>query len=222
MSINLYIVRHGETYINKYNRIQGWTNAPLTPKGIQDSQQAGERLANLKFNHVYSSDLARAVDTASIILTYNTSGTTTNLQTLTDFREVFFGYFDGVSNSLAASAIAKNKHLPADTTFNELSDMMTPFALMDAIHDADPTGDAETASDFWERLMHGFTTIAQENHDGDNVLLIAHGQLLSILGQQFANLSGSQSEPQNGAVNLWQLTNNQLILKSFNDLTTLW
>lgn len=39
MSINLYIVRHGETYINKYKRIQGWTNAPLTKKEF--------RMANL-------------------------------------------------------------------------------------------------------------------------------------------------------------------------------
>jgi probable phosphoglycerate mutase len=66
MSINLYIVRHGQTYINKYDRVQGWTNAPLTPKGINDGEQAGERLATLTFNNVYSSDLARAVETANI------------------------------------------------------------------------------------------------------------------------------------------------------------
>ncbi|MBU7568339.1 histidine phosphatase family protein [Weissella hellenica] len=220
MSINLYIVRHGQTYINKYDRVQGWTNAPLTPKGINDGEQAGERLANLTFNNVYSSDLARAVETANIILTHNDN--TAQLQTLTDFREFFFGYFDGISNSVAASAIAKDRQLPADMTFNEISDMMSPFALMDAIHDVDPTGDAESADIFWQRLMHGFATIAQENNDGDNVLLIAHGQLLSILGQHFAQLTASQSEPKNGSVNLWELTDNQLALKSFNDLTTLW
>ncbi|MFL2020075.1 histidine phosphatase family protein [Weissella hellenica] len=220
MSINLYIVRHGETYINKYDRVQGWTNAPLTLKGINDSEQAGKRLANLVFNNVYSSDLARAVETANIILTHNDS--TAELQTLPDFREVFFGYFDGISNDVAASAIAKDRKLPAGITFNEISDTMSPFTLMDAIHDVDPTGDAESAATFWQRLMHGFTTIAKENNDGDNVLLIAHGQLLSILGQQFAQLTASQSEPKNGAVNLWQLTDNHLELKVFNDLTTFW
>ena len=71
MSINLYIVRHGETYINKYNRIQGWTNAPLTEKGIQDGQAAGERLQHIIFDRAYSSDLERAVTTAQMVLEQN-------------------------------------------------------------------------------------------------------------------------------------------------------
>lgn len=32
--INIYLVRHGQTYLNKYNRIQGIANAPLTEKGL--------------------------------------------------------------------------------------------------------------------------------------------------------------------------------------------
>ena len=43
MSFNLYLVRHGETYFNKYQRMQGWGNAPLTDKGISDGFAAGER-----------------------------------------------------------------------------------------------------------------------------------------------------------------------------------
>ena len=50
MSINVYMVRHGQTYLNKYRRMQGWTNAPLTEKGIADGQAAGERLRHVHFD----------------------------------------------------------------------------------------------------------------------------------------------------------------------------
>ena len=32
MSFNLYLVRHGQTIFNHYERMQGWSNAPLTDK----------------------------------------------------------------------------------------------------------------------------------------------------------------------------------------------
>ena len=50
MSFNMYLVRHGETYFNKYQRMQGWGNAPLTDKGISDGFAAGERLSNVRFS----------------------------------------------------------------------------------------------------------------------------------------------------------------------------
>ena len=51
--------------------MQGWSNAQLTSKGIEDAKLAGQRLKNIKFDNVYSSDLGRAIDTASIIIKNN-------------------------------------------------------------------------------------------------------------------------------------------------------
>lgn len=31
----IYVVRHGRTYLNKYQRLQGWSDAPLTEEGIE-------------------------------------------------------------------------------------------------------------------------------------------------------------------------------------------
>lgn len=33
--LKLYFVRHGQTIFNKYNRMQGWSDSPLTEKGTQ-------------------------------------------------------------------------------------------------------------------------------------------------------------------------------------------
>ncbi|MCT0485502.1 histidine phosphatase family protein [Weissella paramesenteroides] len=222
MSINLYIVRHGETYINKYKRIQGWTNAPLTEKGIQDGKSAGKRLQNIKFNNAYSSDLERATTTAEIVLNQNKHTDSELLQPLPELREQFFGYFDGIPNTIAAQAIAKNRSLPENSTFANLTSELGPFEIINAIHEADPTGDAETADLFWQRLMTGFRKISKENNDNDNVLLVSHGRLLSTLGQHFAQLDGDQAEPDNGAVSIWHLDDDQLELHVFNDLKTIW
>ena len=40
----IYIVRHGQTYINRYNKMQGWCDTPLTEPGIEGAEQAGEAL----------------------------------------------------------------------------------------------------------------------------------------------------------------------------------
>ncbi|WP_258087999.1 histidine phosphatase family protein [Weissella fangxianensis] len=222
MSINLYIVRHGETYINKYKRIQGWTNAPLTEKGIQDGRAAGERLQDIVFDRAYSSDLERAVSTAQMVLDQNNHTDASLLQSLPELREQFFGYFDGISNTIAAQLIAKKRALPVTTTFDQLTRQLGPFEIINAIHEADPTGDAETAAVFWQRLMSGFKQIAAESTENANVLLVSHGRLLSTLGQHFAKLDGEHAEPDNGAVSLWQLTGDHLTLRVFNDLQTIW
>lgn len=46
-TVELYLVRHGQTFLNKYHRMQGWSDAPLTTKGLQDADLAGERLAKI-------------------------------------------------------------------------------------------------------------------------------------------------------------------------------
>jgi len=66
----LYIVRHGEAEHLLNGLGGGWVETPLTDLGRIQSRQAGIRLKELirdnKFD-IYSSDLSRAYETASII-----------------------------------------------------------------------------------------------------------------------------------------------------------
>ena len=47
MAFTIYMVRHGQTFLNKYNRLQGWCDSPLTPKGMEDAHSAGRHLAHI-------------------------------------------------------------------------------------------------------------------------------------------------------------------------------
>ena len=66
--VKLVIVRHGQSLWNLENRFTGWTDIDLSPKGIEEAHQAGEKLISYKFSKAYTSVLIRAKRTLDIIL----------------------------------------------------------------------------------------------------------------------------------------------------------
>ena len=61
MAITVYFVRHGQTYLNRYHRVQGWSDAPLTSQGQTDAKRTGKVLNGVGFDYLFSSDLARTM-----------------------------------------------------------------------------------------------------------------------------------------------------------------
>lgn len=37
----IYLVRHGQTFINRYDKMQGWCDTPLTNQGIKEAENTG-------------------------------------------------------------------------------------------------------------------------------------------------------------------------------------
>lgn len=64
----LYILRHGETYWNAENRMQGGLNSPLTEKGRAQATRQSELLAELSLDgfSAFCSPQGRAFETAAI------------------------------------------------------------------------------------------------------------------------------------------------------------
>lgn len=62
-----FLVRHGETEWNRIRRIQGSSDIPLNDTGRKQAKQAGDILANHRFDLIVSSPLSRAMETALII-----------------------------------------------------------------------------------------------------------------------------------------------------------
>src|SRR5438067_653351 len=67
MTTTLFLVRHGETLNNRAGRFQPY-DTPLSDEGRAQARQLAERLAGEKPIHaLYSSDLARTMETAQIV-----------------------------------------------------------------------------------------------------------------------------------------------------------
>jgi len=63
----IYLVRHGQTDWNVEKRLMGLTDIPLNEFGITQAKSLGKEASQLKIDHIFSSDLLRAKETAEII-----------------------------------------------------------------------------------------------------------------------------------------------------------
>lgn len=66
----LVMVRHGQSQANLDNRFTGWSDVPLTAKGIAQGKEVGAELAarEFSFTDVHTSYMKRAIMTADYIL----------------------------------------------------------------------------------------------------------------------------------------------------------
>lgn len=87
----LYIMRHGKTEWNSERRLQGRTDMPLSAEGRAMAAEAAQRYADTDFDICYCSPLARATETAKILLGGR------GVPIITDGRltEMGFGKYEG-------------------------------------------------------------------------------------------------------------------------------
>jgi 2,3-bisphosphoglycerate-dependent phosphoglycerate mutase len=66
----MVLIRHGESTWNKMNRFSGWTDVPLTRRGIEEAVEAGRTLKRkgYTFDIAYTSVLNRAIKTLWLVL----------------------------------------------------------------------------------------------------------------------------------------------------------
>ena len=202
MILNLHLVRHGQTYFNRYNRLQGWSNSPLTESGLADAAKAGNKLRDIQFAAAYCSDTTRAQQTAEAILDINQAAGRRRPELISDmhFREQFYGYFEGLDMAMAWYAAGAPHGVK---TYNQIVERYGLAASRDFLKEADPFHDAESDEEYWRRVEGAFALIASNPalHDGDDVLQISHGNTLLSLAHRFGNDDLDLSErPANGSV----------------------
>ena len=65
--MKLFCVRHGETFHNLANRIQGQSDSELSPLGQRQCQAVAEALGSLAIDAIIASPLRRALDSAQCL-----------------------------------------------------------------------------------------------------------------------------------------------------------
>ncbi len=69
----LVMLRHGQSEWNKLNLFTGWVDIPLSPEGVQESLEAGRRIAHIPFDVIFVSSLIRAQMTAMLAMSVHGS-----------------------------------------------------------------------------------------------------------------------------------------------------
>ncbi|MDN6607924.1 MAG: phosphoglycerate mutase family protein, partial [Tetragenococcus halophilus] len=190
--LTLYIVRHGKTMLNTTDRVQGWSDAVLTPAGEEVVTNAGVGLKDIDFQNAYSSDSGRAIQTADLILDENEQTNEIQVQKDSGLREFNFGTYEGDLNDSMWQDVADEQGV----TLEEFQANMDPEVFADSVAKLDkeqmeennveeeinwPAEDYETISD---RLTNSLDQIVadetQENGSG-NVLITSHGLSITAL-----------------------------------------
>lgn len=215
-TITAYFVRHGQTMLNHYNKVQGWIDSPLTDRGIADAKRAGEQLKGINFTAAYSSDSGRAIETARHILKANPNNFNIISYQYPEFREQCHGYFEGNDLNQMWQFVGEQVKLTSE------SDVLGTYGLekaRDLIHQADLYGEAESNDMFWDRLSRGFDKLRDNSEDGDTVLVVSHGMTIRSIVDRYAPELDEGVATINGSLTKLTITDDDIHVDFFNRIS---
>ncbi len=164
---SLWLVRHGQTDWNLEGRYQGQSDVPLNATGLSQAAAFAASLNGQRFDALYSSDLARAYQTAEVIA----ARVGLPVQTDPRLREINQGQWQG-------------------RTLTEIKAIYNESAQAKRITIDPVTARAPGGESVWEvsqRMALAADDIARQ-HPYGRVLVVGHGLALATLYCQAENI----------------------------------
>jgi broad specificity phosphatase PhoE len=144
------LVRHGETDWNREQRFQGHADVPLNETGRAQARELARSLLDVRFDAAYSSPLARALETATIVAQPHDL----EVRTTTALMEVDLGSWSGLTRDEVATRF--------------------PGGYSRWLEYGHGWEDGETYAELGERVESGILEIATR-HREERVLAVTHG-----------------------------------------------
>lgn len=169
--MRLLLARHGQSIWNAERRFQGATDVPLSPLGRAQAAALGRALRGRRLAAAYVSPFRRARETAELAL----AGADVPLITFEELRELSLGTWEGCT---------------VEEIRGQAGDPYTRWVL--APHDCPPPG-GEPLDAVCDRVRAAMDRIAAAHPDGEDVLVVSHGGVISVyacwlLGASFNTL----------------------------------
>ena len=170
----LILLRHGESQWNLENRFTGWVDVPLSPRGIQEAKDAGEKLRSFTFDRAFTSVLARANETLRLVLEA-IGQTAIPIEKDKALNERMYGELQGLNK---------------DETVKKYGEAQVK--IWRRSYDVRPPG-GESLKDTAERVLPYYEqTIKPYVLRGETILVAAHGNSLRALVMELEQLSREQ------------------------------
>lgn len=178
----LCLARHGETNWNLERRFQGQLDIALNARGRAQAEALAKELADKRFDHVYSSDLKRALVTAAAVAEPRALA----IHRVPELREKHDGVWHGFSHPEVAERFPEG------------------YAHYKARRADYATEGGETLARFAARARGALNKIAKR-HPGETVLVVAHAGVLDIAWRMAMNrrLDESREHPVLNAAPNW-------------------
>jgi 2,3-bisphosphoglycerate-dependent phosphoglycerate mutase len=197
----IVLLRHGESVWNKENRFTGWTDVPLSEKGIQEAREAGRLLreGGYTFDMAYTSVLKRAIKTLWIVLE---EMDLMWIPVVNSWRlnERHYGALQGLNKAETASKHGEEKVSIWRRSYDVRPPALTPEDPRHPRNDpkyANLRPDDLPATECLKDTIERFLPYAQENitpaiRTGQRVLIAAHGNTLRALVKYADRLSDEE------------------------------
>lgn len=170
----LVLLRHGESQWNLENRFTGWVDVPLSPRGVEEAKNAGDKLKGFTFDRAFTSVLSRANETLRFVLEV-IGQTAIPIEKDKALNERMYGELQGLNKAETAT-----KYGDAQVKIWRRS------------FDVRPPG-GESLKDTAERVLPYYDTrIKPCVLKGETILIAAHGNSLRALVMQLEQLSKEQ------------------------------
>lgn len=225
-TVTLYVTRHGKTMLNTLDKVQGWSDTPLTEEGVEVAEYLGKGLEaeGVIFDAAYSSDLGRARETARIALKAKGQDDMTLVE-VPQLRETNFGSYEGDKNKVMWNDAALYLHFKSsDELFDALK--KDPALLEQAINTfatLETLGVGEDYATVKARGQKALRDIAEKEaaNGGGDILVVGHGMSIGVfLSDLDANgKKSSGGHMGNAAVSKLVYKDGKFYLESFGDMS---
>ncbi|MDR1689193.1 MAG: histidine phosphatase family protein [Clostridiales bacterium] len=220
--LTIYLVRHGKTFFNTTDQVQGFIDSPLTEVGISQAQAVGRSMADIQFTTAFTGRLGRHIDTAQTILDNNKNWTPDIIQNV-GWNEWNYGGYEGKTNSEMWSPIFEANGLTFDsdwTYYNDLVAKLGDRGVADAIAANDPLKAAESYDEIVARAKSAMDELIKVSLDagGGNVLVVSSGGMIPTMleiffpGHEATNID-------NCSVSVLKYADGKLSIDHLNDLS---
>ena len=191
----LVLLRHGQSVWNAKNLFTGWVDVPLTPKGIEEALDAGEKMKDIPFDVIYVSSLSRSQLTAMLAMSVHAEGKVPCVMHPREGKQEEWGKSFG-NQDLVPTHVAweLNERMYGELQGMNKDDARAKFGK-EQVHIwrrsfATPPPGGESLKDTAARTLPYFENTIVPHLDQDkNVLISAHGNSLRAIIMQLDNLS---------------------------------
>lgn len=195
------LLRHGESVWNRENRFTGWTDVPLSEKGIEEAREAGRLLleGGFTFDIAFTSVLKRAIKTLWIVLE---EMDLMWIPVVNNWRlnERHYGALQGLNKAETASKHGEEMVNIWRRSYDVRPPALTPEDPRHPRNDPKYTNlrsDDLPATECLKDTIERFLPYAQENiapaiKAGQRVLIVAHGNTLRALVKYADRLSDEE------------------------------